>query len=137
VVSPEHERQIAVSRGAFDERCDPRPRLLDLRQEAGTFVLDLGRFRNGRFDVAEIDGLVADLSQTRLEPRVADRGRAHVHTATTRAEIERGADHGDFVNRWLHGWGDKANFPGWLPRQGEAGPFMSCSPTTTAPSSSR
>jgi hypothetical protein len=110
VIASEHEWQIAVPRCAFDERSDLCPSLPELREEACALVFDLGCLGNGRLDVAEIDGVVADIVQTRLESRVADRGRSHVHAAPPRAEIERGADQGDFVNRWLHGAGDKANF---------------------------
>jgi hypothetical protein len=99
VIAAEDERQIPVPHRALDEARDLRPRLLDLREEPSTLVLDLGRLRHGRLDVAEVDRIVADFAQPRLQSRIADRGRAHVNTAPPRAEIERSADHGDFVNR--------------------------------------
>ena len=71
-----------------------------------------------RLDVAEIPNTAAERTETLLETRVADRGRAHVDPAPALPEIERRADHGDRTGkRCRHDgevYGELTNATKWI-----------------------
>ena len=58
-----------------------------------------GRLGNGGLDVPSSRTDVAETDEPLLETRVADRGRPHVDTAATLAQVERRADDGDLRSR--------------------------------------
>ena len=62
---------------------------------AHPLVADRRRLGDGGLDVAEVDALAAELLDPRLEARVPDRRRTHVHAAAPGPEVEGGADDGD------------------------------------------
>ena len=76
---------------------DALARRLDLRQEAGSLVVDSGRLRDRRLDVPVVANVVAQAQEPFLEPCVADRGRPHVDSAAPLPEVERRADDRDLT----------------------------------------
>ena len=97
VVAAEHERQRVLLERERDEPGDAAARRLDLRQVARAGVRLLRRLQHGGLDVAPVEDVVADRVEPVVEPRVADRGRAHVDAAAAGAEVERGADDRDLL----------------------------------------
>ena len=70
-------------------------------------VTGVRRLCDRSLDVAQVHVLVAELPETRCQPRVANRRRTHVNTAAPGAEVERGADDGDFAAGWLKRHGEQ------------------------------
>ena len=101
MVTAEHKRDECVSRRLGNELGDVPTRLLDLRQEAGVLVDDGSRLGHSRAHVSAIDVLVAELGNARGKAGVPNRRRTHVNAAAPGAEVERGADNGNFALR-LH-----------------------------------
>ena len=93
VVAPEHEGQEALLDRVRDVVRDPLAGLLDLRQEANPLIADGARLRDGRHHIPPVEAAPAELLDSRLEPCVADRRGAHVHSAAARTQIEPGTDH--------------------------------------------
>ena len=92
---------------ARNELGDPVGRVLDLREKAGVLVTGVGCLCDRGLDVAQVHVVVAELPETRCQPRVANRRRTHVNAATTGAEVERGTDHCDFATWWLKRHGEQ------------------------------
>ena len=72
---------------------------MDLREKARALVAERGRLGNGGLDVPLVTYDVAETHKALLETRVPDRGRPHVDTAATLAQVERRADDGDLRSR--------------------------------------
>ena len=100
VVAAEHERPRAFAHGLLDQRRERRAGLEDLGEEARALVHERERLGHRRRDVAAVGDREPDLGQPLVEPRVADRRRAHVDAAPGLAEVERCADDRDGT---LHG----------------------------------
>ena len=110
MVAAEHDRRLSVTTGIGDEMRDAIAKLEDRAEETRVGVALVHRLRNGRGDVAEVDGVDAEcLCEMLLEPRVANRGRPHVDTAATGPEVERSPDQRYPASRRLHAHGHKAN----------------------------
>jgi hypothetical protein len=92
MVTAEDERHKPVGPGALDLASDATAGLEDLRQEAGPLRSPCASFRERSLDVAAILDLHAGADEPIPQARVADRRRAHVHTAATGPEVERGSD---------------------------------------------
>jgi len=97
VVPTEHEWYCPSARLLDDLRSDAHAGLLDLGQEPRTLVVECRRLGNGRLDVPVISNVVAQALEPLLEPRVADRGRAHVDSAAALSEVQRCADDRDLA----------------------------------------
>ena len=96
MVTTQHNRKEAVACRAPYELGDSLGRFLDLGKKTGVLVTDVRCFWDRSLDVSQVDILVAELPETRRQPCVANRGRAHVNATTPRAQVERRTDHGDF-----------------------------------------
>ena len=59
------------------------------------------RLRDRRLHVAEVDVLVAQLGDSRIQTGIADRRGTHVNAPSSGSQIERGADDGHFVTNGL------------------------------------
>ena len=101
VVAAEHERKAPAGHRGGHEASDPLAGREDLRQEASVLVPHLRRFGDGRVDVPAVLAGTAEALDPRVEARIADRRRPHVHPAAPRAEVEWRPDHGDRLLR-LH-----------------------------------
>jgi hypothetical protein len=99
VVAAEDERELVGLARALDDAGDALARCLDLAEEAGALVPLLGRLGDVGRDVAAVDDLQIERREPLREPRVANRGRPHVDTAATCAEVERRADHCDGLHK--------------------------------------
>ena len=105
VVAAQHERQRPLRDDVPDERRERGARLEDLGEEARALVADRERLGLGHDEVAPVDDAAAERRQPLLETGVADRGRSHVHAASTLSEVERRADDGHGPGRRGHGTG--------------------------------
>ena len=110
VITPEHERQVTLPDSTVDMAGNALAHRTNLREESCAFVTRLCCFGSRGLDIAEIDRLVTDLLQPRIQTGIANGRRSHVNTAPPGAEVERRTDYGDLVTRRLHGSADKANF---------------------------
>jgi hypothetical protein len=79
---------------ALHERRDSLTGPLDLAEEAGSLVTCGDGFGDRSLHVAPVDAVAIELANSRIELRVADRGRTHVDPTTAGPEVEGGADHG-------------------------------------------
>ncbi len=95
MVAAEHEGQRTVAGRLLDERGERGAGLQDLGEKTGPVVDEGERLGLGRDDVAAVEDRERDRRQPLLEPRVADRRRAHVDAAAGLAEVERRADDRD------------------------------------------
>ena len=139
MVAAEHERRPSAARRSGDELRHLVAERKDLVQEARPLVARLGRLRDRRDDVPEVDRLNAErLLQMLLQSRVPDRRRTHVDATASRPEVERRADQGDLPVPRLQAHAGKANVRPWTSRMGRSRyRFASSSWTTTATSSRR
>ena len=92
MVAAEDDRRAPLLDRPGDRAGDPLAGLLDLVEEARLRAPARGRFRDDRVHVPPVIALDAELLETILEARVANRRRAHVDAAAPGAEVERGAD---------------------------------------------
>jgi hypothetical protein len=92
MVAAQNERRQPLVPGAPHPVGDVLARGSDLREEARPRVALVDFLGHDQLDVAGVDASDTELLQMGLEPRVADRRGAHVHTAPAGPEIERGAD---------------------------------------------
>ena len=123
MIAAEHQRHLPLPTRRRNELRHTVAELEDLWQEARPVVARLGRLRDGRIDVAEVDGHDAELLfKVLLEPGVADRRRAHVDAAAARSEIERRPDQGHLALSRLHAHRSKANVPALMGQPDASGP---------------
>jgi hypothetical protein len=92
MVAAQHERQVSIGKGALDAVRDLTAGLADLGEEANALVPDRGRLGHCRLNVSPVDGRATDLRKPRLQARIADRRRPHVHASPPGAEVEARAD---------------------------------------------
>src|SRR5829696_491919 len=95
VVPAEHERKRAALRRRPHLLGDSLAGLADLGEEAGFLVAGGHRLADARVDVAPVLRCDPELDEALAQPRVANRGRAHVHAAPACAEVELGPDDRD------------------------------------------
>ncbi len=107
MVTTEDNRKESVARRTPYELGDPLGRFLDLREKAGVLVTGVRGLCDRRLDVAQVHVLVAEVPETRCQPRVANRRRTHVNATTPGAEVERGTYDGDFAAGWLKRHGEQ------------------------------
>ena len=95
VVAAEDERQLVGFDGGRDSVGHTLTGGQDRSQVAKPGVALVDRLGHCGLDVAPVKVGEPESLQPGLEPRVADRRRAHVHAPAAGAEIERSADDGD------------------------------------------
>ena len=92
MVPAEHERKRAALRRRPHLLGDSLAGLADLGEEAGFLVPGVHRLADARVDVAPVLRRDPELDEALAQPGVSNRGRAHVHAAAARAEVELGPD---------------------------------------------
>ena len=130
VVAAEHERQRAALDRLGDDPRQTVAEIEDLAEVTGVLVADHRRLGDRGDDVPHVRDLHAELLRKLvLEPRVANRGRAHVDAAPPRAEVERPSDHGHLAGCLVHihrgeanarGRGGRATLTPAQPRRGSS-----------------
>jgi len=106
VVAAEDERQRSPFRRLHHQRRQAVAEVEDLCEIARVRVSHRGRLDDRRDDVARVgDPDVQLLRESLVEARIADRGRAHVHAAPPRAEVERSPDHSNLARGLVDGHG--------------------------------
>ncbi len=112
MVAAEDERRLPSCPRLLDELRDPVAEREDLRQEARGVVVDRERLGHGRFDVAEIVRLDAELCREMLRQLGVANGRGtHVNASPARPQIERRADQSHLTPCRLRAHERKANVP--------------------------
>jgi len=91
----QHERELAVGDGRGDVIGQVLAGAADGAPVAGRRIALVQRLDHPRADVAVVVHGVAEAGDSLAQLRVADRRRAHVDAAASRAEVERGPDHAD------------------------------------------
>ena len=102
VIAAEHERHAPVIEAAvhcFHEILAGGEDRLLVAQPSGADLLGLG---DHHIEIAVVLDLVSQVLELLLQIRDADRGGAHVHASTARAEVDGDTDHTDIARLLGH-----------------------------------